>query len=273
MTTTLPRPPRPSNGPPNMALPALPVSKTRKSSGNNLASQNLAHPAPHTPKSGLRAPSASSLRSISPAPIGSAAQLKLAGGANKTLRKSVSINSFPQPPRGDNRGCPPSPLANERSRSVRKSKASSKASKDSIYSTYSASTPSFLNGSGEGKSITSVRMSDGLISVASPPQSRSSSAQDSYSTSATTYDDPADGTAQKNEAAGDKRASKPDGKGNVLVSVRVRPTANTEHGHPEGEWMVDGRRSLISYRGKDGGDHFYGSSHYVISSKYSADDY
>lgn len=65
-------------------------------------------------------------------------------------------------------------------------------------------------------------------------------------------------SAQKPEPVTDKRASKHDGKGNVVVSVRVRPDANTDHGHPEGEWMVDGRKSLISYRGKDGGDHFYG---------------
>lgn len=103
-------------------------------------------------------------------------------------------------------------------------------------------------------------MSDGLISVSSPPQSRSSSAQDSYSTSATTYDDPVEAAAQKSEQSTDKRASKHDGKGNVLVSVRVRPDANTENGQPEGEWMVDGRKSLISYRGKDGGDHTYGTS-------------
>lgn len=127
-----------------------------------------------------------------------------------------------------------------------------------MHGAFNPSTPSLLNGSGEGKSITSVRMSDGLISVGSDPQSRSSSAQDSYSTSATTYDDPADGSAQKTETSTDKRASKLDGKGNVLVSVRVRPDTNADHEKPEGEWMVDGRKSLISYKGKEGGDHYYG---------------
>ena len=103
-------------------------------------------------------------------------------------------------------------------------------------------------------------MSDGLVSVGSDPQSRSSSAQDSYSTSATTYDDPPDSATPKPETStSEKRASKPDGKGNVLVSVRVRPTANGDHGNPEGEWMVDGRRSLISYKGKEGGNHIYGA--------------
>lgn len=48
-----------------------------------------------------------------------------------------------------------------------------------------------------------------------------------------------------------------DMKGNVLVSVRVRPDAGSEENRPEGEWMVDGRRSLISYRGREGGDYRY----------------
>ena len=100
-------------------------------------------------------------------------------------------------------------------------------------------------------------MSDGMASNGSPPQSRSSSAQDSYSTSATTFDDPVDGTAAKLESSAEKRISKSDGKGNVVVSVRVRPDANSGSTNPEGEWMVDGRKSLIAYRGKEGGDHYY----------------
>lgn len=93
--------------------------------------------------------------------------------------------------------------------------------------------------------------------MASPPQSRSSSAQDSYSTSATTYDDPADTNIGPTN---DKRSSKGlDNKGNVIVSVRVRPDAGgNDNGKVEGgEWMVDGRKSLVSYRGKEGGDHYY----------------
>lgn len=112
-----------------------------------------------------------------------------------------------------------------------------------------------LNGTGEGKSV--ARMSDGLISVSSPPQSRSSSAQDSYSTSATQYDDPVDGINPKAAADSSKRLSKPDGKGNVLVSVRVRPDAGSQDRKTEGEWMVDGRKSLIAYGGKEGGDYYY----------------
>lgn len=244
-----------------MALPALPVNKTRKSTGNIPTSSSSARSAPTTP-SGLRAPSTSHLPPPSPSPLSALPTPKsnTNGGPapQKTIRKTVSINSFPQPPRGDNRGAnvPPSPLgADKPPRAARRSKSS----RDPMHNNFNTGTPSLLNGSGEGKSIASVRISDGLVSVGSETQSRSSSAQDSYSTSATTYDDPPDSSAAKPEtSASEKRASKADGKGNVVVSVRVRPTANGDNGNPEGEWMVDGRRSLISYKGKEGGNHFYG---------------
>jgi len=50
-----------------------------------------------------------------------------------------------------------------------------------------------------------------------------------------------------------------DTKGNVLVSVRVRPdaTGGDGGGRADGEWMVDGRRGFISYKGKEGGDYRY----------------
>lgn len=115
-----------------------------------------------------------------------------------------------------------------------------------------------LSGSGDGKSIKrgSARFSDGLISVSSPPQSRSSSAQDSYSTSATTYDEPADAAAAKPSADIASKPLKADGKGNVVVSVRVRPDAGGQEARDE--WMVDGPKSLIGYHGKEGGDYYYG---------------
>lgn len=266
MATTLPRPSRPSNGPPDMALPALPVPKTRKSTGhlststsyNNESNKSVLN----TPRSGLRAPSANLPPPPSPAPTSALPQPRASSSAvttpAKSLRKAVSINSFPQPPRSEGRisSLPPSPLgASDPSR--RKSKASPASS----YSHLSNGTPSLLNNSGEGKSISSasVRMSDGLISVSSPPHSRSSSAQDSYSTSATTYDDPTDAPGSKNAGDSDKRASKTDGKGNVVVSVRVRPDAGGNEAKSEGEWMVDGRKSLVAYRGKEGGDYHYGA--------------
>ena len=130
-----------------------------------------------------------------------------------------------------------------------------------------SSTPSLLNGSGDSKSISSgagARGSDGLLSLPSPPQSRSSSAQDSYSTSATNYDDAVEGPRGRQssaEAGNDSRSSKQaDGKGNVLVSVRIRPDATgaADRSKTDAEWSVDSRRSLIAYKGREGGDYYYG---------------
>ncbi|KAI1083317.1 kinesin-domain-containing protein [Whalleya microplaca] len=256
MTTTLPRP-RPSNGPPSTALPALPVPKTRKSTGGLAASSRNSS----TAKSGLRAPSSTVHTGppTTPAPTTALPTPKGAFGVNnagRTIRKTVSINSFPQPP-SRVASLPPSPLSGAvtPSRKTRTPQSTPKIGH------LPSGTPSLLNGSAEGKSLlggAGARNSDGLISIASPTQSRSSSAQDSYSTSATTYDDPID-TNTSGTATSDKRASKGlEGKGNVIVSVRVRPDAGSNNSSkPEGEWLVDGRKSLVSYRGREGGDYYY----------------
>ncbi|KAK3336801.1 kinesin motor domain-containing protein [Cercophora scortea] len=256
MSTALPRPARPSIGPPTVALPALPVGKTRKSMGGL---SPVSRSTPGTPKTGLRAPSATFLPPTTPAPTAALPQPRSASGFNaagKTIRKTVSINSFPQPPRGEGRitSLPPSPLS--ASNFARKSKPSTTPNYQLSYGS-----SSLLNGTGEGRSITNpagTRNSDGLVSVSSPPQSRSSSAQDSYSTSATQYEDLVEMAQQKLDAsASSKRMSKTDGKGNVIVSVRVRPDAGGNENRTDGEWMVDGRKSLIAYNGKEGGDHYY----------------
>ncbi|KAI1811629.1 kinesin-domain-containing protein [Poronia punctata] len=251
MATTLPRA-RGSNDPPTSALPPLPMSKSRKSTGG------IASPTRSLgiPRSGLRAPSGAT-SPLSPAPSMALPLPKGAGinNAGRSIRKTVSINSFPQPP-SRTASMPPSPLSGSVT-PARKARTPQLATPKVGFQ--SGGTPSLLNGGGEGKSLlggAGARMSDGLISISSPPQSRSSSAQDSYSTSATTYDDLADinGSSMR-----EKRTSKgSDGKGNVLVSVRVRPDAGGSNGRTEGgEWMVDGRKSLVAYRGREGGDYYY----------------
>jgi centromeric protein E len=126
-----------------------------------------------------------------------------------------------------------------------------------------------LNGSGENSFISSAegaRGSDGFLSLPSPPQSRDSSADDleSYNTDDTIFEDleVEPGTRGRKKSMDSKRSSgttKDNGKGNVTVSVRVRPdTGGGDADSEDGEWMVDGRRSLISYRGREGGDHVYG---------------
>ncbi len=125
--------------------------------------------------------------------------------------------------------------------------------------------PSLLNGTGDSNLISSARGargSDSLLSLPSPPQSRSSSANGSYHTDGTQFEDvdePAErGRPKSQDTVTDKRNSNgKDTKGNVLVSVRVRPDTAGDNTKPEGEWMVDGRRSLISYNGREGGDYRY----------------
>lgn len=44
----------------------------------------------------------------------------------------------------------------------------------------------------------------------------------------------------------------------MIVSVRVRPDAGGDApAKTDGEWMVDGRRSLVAYKGREGGDYYY----------------
>lgn len=147
-------------------------------------------------------------------------------------------------------------------------KLKTKTSSNALSQMYTNSqSPTLLNGTGEGKSIVNAelhRTSDGLNSLQSPNHSRSSSAQGSYSTSATTFEDIDENarrgrdTLEDDKNAGKSSSANKESKGNVIVSVRVRPDAagNGDAGS-EGEWLVDGRRSLISYRGKEGGNYYY----------------
>jgi len=126
-------------------------------------------------------------------------------------------------------------------------------------------TPSLLNAGISSSAVPLVdnkRASDGLSSVPSPPQSRSSSANGSYSTSATTFEEGDEDRGRckdvSEELLDPKGVRGKEHKGNVTVSVRVRPDSNGHDSETaEGEWMVDGRRSLIAYRGKEGGDYHY----------------
>lgn len=277
MAATLPRPSRPSMGPPTTALPALPAQKTRKST-NALATT----PGPRSdslpiPKSGLRVPSSSRSTPTTPLPSSGLPRPDGFDDAGKTVRRTISINAFPQPPRGGVRrtSLPPSPLSggftppsatpkNDSSDMGSAPGASRLRQRSNVGLHQSFLGASSASGSGDNRFISSAvgaTGSDGLLSLPSPPQSRSSSTQDSYSTSATVDEtgESVKGAAQGTESH--KRASKPaEGKGNVIVSVRVRPDAgvNGDSSKTEGEWMVDGRQSLVAYRGREGGDYIFG---------------
>ena len=140
-------------------------------------------------------------------------------------------------------------------------------SSNTLHSAY-ANSPSLLNGSGDSVSISAgsgARGSASHLNLPSPPQSRSSSAEGSYSTTATTFEDIDEVNDRGREVTRDgreagKRLSK-EAKGNVIVSVRVRPD-DAGDSKSEGEWMVDGRRSLVAFRGREGGDYYYGELGY-----------
>ena len=88
-----------------------------------------------------------------------------------------------------------------------------------------------------------------LLDLPSLPASRASSAQGSHE------------EESRGRTSDEEEKQSKEGKGNVTVSVRVRPdVASAEKERDTDlEWMVDGRRSLIAFRGKEGGEYSYGS--------------
>lgn len=101
-------------------------------------------------------------------------------------------------------------------------------------------TPSLLNNNGAGKLISRVVLEDRLHAG-----SRFSSAP---SNATTQFEDLEDSSAD-----GKGQGANMEKKGNVVVSVRVRPNANG--GKVDSEWAVDGRNSVISYRGREAGEY------------------
>ena len=295
MATGLPVLSRPAMEPPTSALPPIPLTKpprkslpvlaeSSKTVGDMQSPSKLRTPSIARPSALLShqqsastptVPTLSSSSSIDkPTPLLS---------EEKIIRRIVSIASFPQPPAAGSRPATASSMCSVASSkrrtsdingtitpggSVRSKRPSRISNANSLVSYRGSQTPSLLNGAGDGKSIPLVdshRTSDGQFSNTSPAHSRSSSAEGSYSTSATTFEDTEEvGRGRSREATDDATDSKRNSKGkeikgNVIVSVRVRPdAAGQDASKAEGEWMVDGRRSLVAYRGREGGDYYYG---------------
>ena len=109
----------------------------------------------------------------------------------------------------------------------------------------------------------------------STPPSRPSSGHDSAATEGTNFEDvdvdtPARGRVNRADVTSLKsvRSTKSftkDGKGNVLVSVRVRPdgTGNVATNLADG-WTVDGKRAAIGYKGREGGNFRYGEPRHAV---------
>ncbi|SMR57687.1 unnamed protein product [Zymoseptoria tritici ST99CH_3D1] len=314
MTSTLPRTPRP---PPTGPLPALPVSKTRRSSNGSLASgsdsrrTSTASQIPSTtPKkssipgrsvthSGVPTPRPTKSNSTPTVPTvnnsyASDVPIPTIGqtGIPKTVRKVTSIGSFPMPPKGSVRvtSLPPSPLSasaisptdptamppptyNRRDSSKQKSAEGGTKKPKSRSSGYglrprasrtssglNSGTPSLLNGTGDSNLVAGGgrgRASARLLGLPSPSQSRSSSTNGSCIDEEEEHEGRGRSRSDNTSSMSKGEADGKSGAGNVLVSVRVRPDAGNDDTAPEGEWMVDGRRSLISYRGREGGDYHY----------------
>lgn len=182
--------------------------------------------------------------------------------AETAVRRSVSIANFPQPPKVRKAGqrsstetdglAQTSRGATSRSNSIRIKKLRTKASTGSLNQVFS--------GGVHGKVFLSStrRESSGLASVYSQPRSPESSVEDSYSTSATTFEDSEEKRKSEEQNRGrDSQSKDKESKGNVLVSVRIRPDAGSEKNSGK-DWLIDARRSLVAYKGKEGGDYYYG---------------
>ncbi|CRG89858.1 Kinesin-related protein 4 [Talaromyces islandicus] len=273
MASALPQPSRQSTSTPTGSVASL--SSTSKLKPSQLASD--ARRVSSSSPSKLRSPTRPSLgggvqsnSTSSVSSLRSTSGTFATGGAEKGLRRTVSIASFPQPPKANSRLSTAS-AASSTSQTPRgspdlvRSATGTARKKSRLSSTANSNRGSkasslHANNGIDGKTVQNlagIKDSEGLTSVSSPPQSRSSSAQGSYSTSATTFDDTEDVGADST-AAGKKGPKPKEAKGNVIVSVRVRPDNGAPEGsRADGEWMVDGRRSLIAFKGKESYDYFY----------------
>lgn len=285
-SNALPRPSRPSIAPPTGPLPSLPVAKSRSSNVSPATRTSTASLLP-SPAMANRAVSSSALpqRPFGKGHTNSASNVPTLSTTDspagplppgRTLRKTVSIGSFPQPPKhiGRNSSHPPSPLSasstpngdtldqrlstglktpSRQGSLKRVAPRISNVGPRGLLPKSPLTSPSMLNGSGDPVSIGS----SGHLSLPSPPQSRNSSAQGSYATSTTTFEDVGDDDTRGRTDGG--APSHKDGKGNVIVSVRVRPDNNAKDGKQEQEWEVNNKKALISYRGREGGEYIYGN--------------
>ena len=292
MITSLPKPSVPALASHAGPLPSLSVAKTRKDSLDVAAAsepKSLSNTSPISSAPGSRSGSVSSLPTRSqlrqpsapnPSTTNSTAPPPAAASQTKALRKTISIGSFPQPPKVSKNGSHPSsplstspaipeasptePKPNTIPRQIPPRKSSAVGKRSPRTSTSSSIkvprySSSLLNGSGDNKSISGGSVYS-LDSVARSPTSRSLST----SPVGTIFEDNEDGhhtgkpSRSASRASNSKRTSK-EAKGNVIVSVRVRPDpSGNDSNRAEGEWLVDGRSSLVAYKGREGGDHYYG---------------
>ncbi|KAL4974359.1 kinesin motor domain-containing protein [Aspergillus desertorum] len=239
--STLPQPSKTAAGPPLGAAPPLSIAKSRKSLPASAESSRAASPSklrtPSSPRPTLsKSPLSNSTTNISA--TRSTAAPRVPSSPDKSLRRTISIAAFPQPPRPGSRPSTASSMTGPHGLYLSGSVKSKRGSRPSAgtASQRSSKTHSLMS---VGATVPSTDLEG------SPSQSRSSSAEGSYSTSATTFDEGEPASTRSREA-----------KGNVIVSIRVRPNVSGESS-ANPEWMVDARRGLLAYNGKEGGDYYY----------------
>ncbi|KAJ5475068.1 Kinesin-like protein KIN-7Dchloroplastic [Penicillium diatomitis] len=242
--SALPPPSRPSTTPPTASLPPLPTARARKTmqvpegprSASPYQPSKLRTPSSPRPPSLSRSPLSNSSSTTNLTTVRSVSNGRTPSSPDKALRRTISIASFPQPPKAASR---PSTAAS---------------------TIPGVQGPAAAGGGGHAKlRRRSSRLSTGTVASGNTGPRCVPVAQPklvdggSCSTSVTTFEDTEDSVGA---AKGGKTK---ESKGNVIVSVRVRPDTSNGGETPRnhGEWSLDGRRSLISHRGKDGGDYHY----------------
>ncbi|KAK6528881.1 hypothetical protein TWF694_004112 [Orbilia ellipsospora] len=235
-TTTLPRPggarsslPRTSPAP-TSALPHPPSSGSRKSSSSITSIKSLKRPSSYA---SLREESEKTNR--------------LSTQSERNVAGTTRIFSLP----------PTSPLAPGGSGVAGNRRASSLMPASPITP---APRKSSLNPKGRFPlNVTGIKKKEEGLGVSlspddpippSPPLSRSSSQLGNHLEAPMI--DSNSGSRSPSALGGEDDRDK--GKGNVLVSIRVRPAGEAAKEAPE--WMVDSGKSLVRYNGKEGGDYY-----------------
>lgn len=231
---SLPRPSRPSlpmTPQPTGPLPSIPLPKSRQSSiptsGSSTPVSALPQPASARTASTSSIPNSASTHTSVTSITSAGSQIPSDG--KRPLRKTISYNSFPQPPKGSGtpNGTSPSSSTSTTPRSSRQG-------------------PGVPNGVGRSVSV---------HSAGTRASNASALANDLQTT-------PSEQTKTDEGSRGRHRPSSSHGKdkGNVVISVRVRPEKDANDDTAgAGEWLVEGKKASVSYRGREGGEYIYGS--------------
>lgn len=218
----------PASPQPSGPLPSIPLPKTRQSSvpssGASAAGSSL--PQPQSART-ASSPNISSIPTTSSPSIPNPAVTSIAFQTPaKSLRKTISYNSFPRPPQGSRTPTTVSPPSSE--------STTPRASRQGL----GIGLP---NGANRSVSVNAATSKFGTAPSVVPESI------------------PDDGQSSITSRGRQRPSSSHKDRDKVVISVRVRPEKEASDGSISGgEWMVDGRKNLISYKGKEGGEYVMG---------------